>query len=95
MKRSDLWRRKTGDHAESEVNGMLNELQDPKSLDGLGGGTERVGRLKSILDWIWDNAQIQRETHDELMAIRRDLKEERDCLRRTSVAAQHRGAREL
>jgi len=92
----DLWKRKTGDRAESEVNAMLNELQDPKSLEltVLGRGPERVDRLKRILEWIWDNAQIQRE-NDRLMTIWQDLTEVSDRLRRTSVAAQHRGAREL
>ena len=75
---------------------MLNELQDPKSLEltVLGRGPERVDRLKRILEWIWDNAQIQRE-NDRLMTIWQDLTEVSDRLRRTSVAAQHRGAREL
>ena len=92
----DLWKRKTDDRAESKVNAMLNELQDPKSLEltVLGRGPERVDRLKRILEWIWDNAQIQRE-NDRLMTIWQDLTEVSDRLRRTSVAAQHRGAREL
>ncbi len=95
----DLWKRKTDDRAESKVNAMLNELQNPNSLEltVLGRGRERIARLKRILEWIWDNAQIQREhdDDDELKAIRQDLKKVRDRLRRTSVAAQHRGAREL
>ena len=84
-----LWMRKTGDRAENKVNAMLNQLQDPKSLEltVLGRGPERVGRLKRILEWIWENVHIQRE-HDELMKdIREELKEVRD--RRAERAWPH------
>ena len=73
---ADLWQGSLGDLATSTVLKMINELQDPHTLEltKLGRGPERVIKVKKILKWIWGKAQVVSE-QDDLDSIRKDLEE--------------------
>jgi len=91
-----LWKGWAGHRAQDKVNKMVNELQhSPLELTVLGRGPERLGKIKSILEWIMTHAQIGCEP-DILHEIRQELDGVRDRLRPTRVAAaQHQRTAEL